>query len=244
MKADAIKCQALPLDCVSFLLRVDCNSAACRGAGLNLISMLMVLTNVLWWRCHFWVDLNSASELNCTENYHIIAFLAVIYVHGEAGVHHFVGRGISAAAPTWRSAGWFSAVNIHLYQHPSAPLPPHAPFFFIHLFLLSWLLSSSHSLCFTLSVLLLAVLSLPPLQFPSSIIRLSGVWRRAAVRMVRRICILRGIMNIFFFQSQFCFLCSDTFWCDLCWAKQELVLLLAKVHLDTLENCWKDLLFL
>lgn len=238
MKADAIKCQALPLDCVSFLLRVDRNSAACRGAGLNLISMLMVLTNVLWWRCHFWVDLNSASGLNCTVNYHIIAFSAVIYVCGEAGVH----RGISAAAPTWRSVGWFSAANIHLYQHPSAPLPPHAPFFFIHLFLLLWLLSFSHSLCFTLC-------SPAGWAFTSSFV--VSIFNHPSQRCLKEGSSEDGLHpsghheHILLSVSVFLSLLRNILvQCDLRWAKQELVLLLAKAHLDTLEYRWKDLLFL
>lgn len=59
---------------------VSSHPPICRRAGQKLISMLIVLTNVLWWGCHFWADLNRPRELNCTVNYHIIAFSAVIYL--------------------------------------------------------------------------------------------------------------------------------------------------------------------
>lgn len=111
--------------CISFKLREwIITPQPTEGAGLNLISMLMVLTNVLWWHCHIWVALNSNPELNCTVNYHIIAFSAVICVYGKASAHQIVGRGISVAAQALRSAGRFP-----ISWHASSPTPPHLPDF-------------------------------------------------------------------------------------------------------------------
>lgn len=143
--------------------------------------MLIVLTNVLWSGCHFWADLNCPPELNCTVNYHIIAFSAVIYVHIGAGVLQLVGRGISTAGLTPNTAGCFSTG-----KHQSLLLPPHPPSLFLlfsfslicslSLFLF-YVLSFIHSLLYYPSVFLRAMLSLHPLYFPSSIIYLGCIWR-------------------------------------------------------------------
>lgn len=99
----------------------------CRSAGQKLISMLMVLTNVLRWGCHFWADLNCRPELNCSVNYHIIAFSAVIYLHVEAGALQLVGRGVCAAGLTQTLQDVSPLANISL--HP----PPHTHFYFSQL---------------------------------------------------------------------------------------------------------------
>lgn len=91
----------------------------CRSAGQKLISMLMVLTNVLRWGCHFWADLNCCPELNCSVNYHIIAFSAVIYLHVGAGALQLVGHGVCAAGLTQTVQDVSPLANISL--HP----PPH-----------------------------------------------------------------------------------------------------------------------
>lgn len=104
------------------LIRVQNTSSPppiCRSAGQKLISMLMVLTNVLRWGCHFWADLNCRPELNCSVNYHIIAFSAVIYLHVEAGALQLVGRGVCAAGLTQTLQDVSPLANISL--HP----PPH-----------------------------------------------------------------------------------------------------------------------
>lgn len=96
----------------------------CRSAGQKLISMLMVLTNVLRWGCHFWADLNCRPELNCSVNYHIIAFSAVIYLHVEAGALQLVGRGVCVAGLTQTLQDVSPLANISL--HP----PPHTHFMY------------------------------------------------------------------------------------------------------------------
>lgn len=107
--------------------------------GQKLISMLMVLTNVLWSGCHFWADLNCPPELNCTVNYHIIAFSAVIYVHMGAGVLQLVGCGISLACLTPNTAGCFSTS-----KHQSPP-PSSCSFLSLFLWSFSLFLAFIHS---------------------------------------------------------------------------------------------------
>lgn len=158
----------------------------CRSAGQKLISMLMVLTNVLRWGCHFWADLNCRPELNCSVNYHIIAFSAVIYLHVEAGALQLVGRGVCVAGLTQTLQDVSPLANISL--HP----PPHTHFmyspyfsqlvsffshffsyflFIFYLFLFIHLLTAFFFFHFPL------MLSFSPLYFPSSIFYLSSIWR-------------------------------------------------------------------
>lgn len=154
----------------------------CRSAGQKLISMLMVLTNVLRWGCHFWADLNCRPELNCSVNYHIIAFSAVIYLHVEAGALQLVGRGVCAAGLTQTLQDVSPLANISL--HP----PPHTHFYFsqlvsfyshffsyflfiFYLFLFIHLLTAFFFFHFPL------MLSFSPLYFLSSIFCLSSIWR-------------------------------------------------------------------
>lgn len=158
----------------------------CRSAGQKLISMLMVLTNVLRWGCHFWADLNCRPELNCSVNYHIIAFSAVIYLHVEAGALQLVGRGVCAAGLTQTLQDVSPLANISL--HP----PPHTHFmyspyfsqlvsfyshffsyflFIFYLFLFIHLLTAFFFFHFPL------MLSFSPLYFLSSIFCLSSIWR-------------------------------------------------------------------
>lgn len=118
--------------------------------------------------CHFWADFNCPLELNCTVNYHIIAFSAVIYVHIRASALQLVGRGISAAGLTPNTAGCFSTS-----KHQSPPALPLSALFFLHSFVLSFSSCQtrfhSFSLCLFLPVSLQAMLSLAPLYCPSSI---------------------------------------------------------------------------
>lgn len=166
-----------PSDCLSIMVQtVSSHPAIWGSAGQKLISMLIVQTNVLWSGCHFWVDSNCPPELNCTVNYHIIAFWGVIYGHIGAGLLQLVGCGISAAGLTSNTAGCYSTGKHQSFNPPSPPSSC--------AFLLSFICSSSFHLtcllsfilCFYLSVSLQAMLSLTPLDFPSSIIYLSCIW--------------------------------------------------------------------
>lgn len=160
----------------------------CRSAGQKLISMLMVLTNVLRWGCHFWADLNCCPELNCSVNYHIIAFSAVIYLHVGAGALQLVGRGVCAAGLTQTVQDVSPLANISL--HP----PPHTHTHTLHVFslLLSarFFFQSFFSYFLFIFYLLLFIhllpffffhfplmLSFSLLYFPSSIFYLSSIWR-------------------------------------------------------------------
>lgn len=150
--ADAIKCQAVPMNFIAEQ-NVSGHPPICRSAGQKLISMLMVLTNVLWTGCHFWADLNCPPELNCTVNYHIITFSAVIYVHIGAGVLQLIARGISAAGVTPNAAGCFSPSKHQSFSlHP--PTPPHT--FSALAFVFSVI--CSYFLSFSLAVLLAFIL--------------------------------------------------------------------------------------
>lgn len=151
------------------------------SAGQKLISMLIVLTNVLWSVCHFWVDLNCPLELNCAVNYHIIAFSAVIYVHTGAAVLQLVGRGISAAGLTPNTAGCFSTSK---HQSLSPGSPPLFLLFSLSSFICSFSIFLSYFLSFIHSVLSFSFkfpyrrcFHLLPLYIPSSIICLSRIWR-------------------------------------------------------------------
>lgn len=133
--ADAFKCQAAPL--IPPQNESSPTPLIWGSAGQKLISMLIVLTNVLWSVCHFWADLNCPLELNCAVNYHIIAFSAVIYVHTGAAVLQLVGRGISAAGLTPNTAGCFSTSKHQSLSPGSPPLPSSCSFLFLHSFVLS-----------------------------------------------------------------------------------------------------------
>lgn len=135
MSSGASECLFIPAQNVSR------HPPICRSAGQKLISMLMVLTNVLWSGCHFWADLNCPPELNCAVNYHIIAFSAVIYVHIGVGVLQSVGRGISAAGLTPNTAGCFSTSK----HQSSPPAPSFSPPPSFCSFLLSFICSSALS---------------------------------------------------------------------------------------------------
>lgn len=119
-------------------------------------------------------------------NYHIIAFSAVIYLHGEAGALQLVGRAVCAAGLTQTLQDVSPLANISLHPPPhthtrtSCILPTFLSSF---LFSVIFFLLSLHLLLVFIHSFIAGLfffhfplmLSFSPLYFPSSIFYLSSI---------------------------------------------------------------------